>query len=37
MSKIYADSSTPAPEPSTLALTVVGLVGLLCYAWRKRR
>jgi probable HAF family extracellular repeat protein len=25
------------PEPSTLALLAGGLVGLLCYAWRKRK
>ena len=25
------------PEPSTLALLVSGLIGLLCYAWRKRK
>jgi hypothetical protein len=25
------------PEPSTLALVVTGLIGLLAYAWRKRR
>ncbi len=25
------------PEPGTLALLAAGLVGLLCYAWRKRR
>ncbi len=25
------------PEPSTLALLASGLLGLLCYAWRKRR
>lgn len=25
------------PEPATLALLASGLVGLLCYAWRKRR
>jgi hypothetical protein len=25
------------PEPNTLVLSVMGLVGLLCYAWRKRR
>ena len=28
---------TPAPEPSTLALLTAGLIGLLCYAWRKRK
>jgi len=28
---------TPIPEPSTLVLLGMGLVGLLCYAWRKRR
>ncbi|MBU4273351.1 MAG: PEP-CTERM sorting domain-containing protein [Planctomycetes bacterium] len=25
------------PEPSTVVLLVTGLIGLLCYAWRKRR
>ncbi len=25
------------PEPSTLALLACGLIGLLCYVWRKRR
>ncbi len=25
------------PEPSTLALLATGLLGLLCYAWRKRK
>ena len=25
------------PEPCTLVLLVTGLVGLLCYAWRKRK
>ncbi len=25
------------PEPSTLALLASGLIGLLCYAWRKRK
>jgi len=25
------------PEPSTLALLACGLLGLLCYAWRKRK
>jgi len=28
---------TATPEPGTLVLVVVGLVGLLAYAWRKRR
>ena len=27
----------PTPEPSTLLLFVTGLVGLLAYAWRKRK
>lgn len=26
-----------APEPSTIALLVTGLLGLLAYAWRKRK
>ena len=30
-------SSTSTPEPGTLALLAAGLVGLLAYAWRKRR
>ena len=25
------------PEPGTLALLATGLIGLLCYAWRKRK
>ena len=28
---------TPVPEPSTLLLTATGLLGLLAYAWRRRR
>ncbi|MCD4727634.1 MAG: PEP-CTERM sorting domain-containing protein [Pirellulales bacterium] len=28
---------TQIPEPGTLALLTAGLVGLLCYAWRKRK
>jgi hypothetical protein len=28
---------TPVPEPSTLVLLTGGLLGLLAYAWRKRR
>ncbi len=27
----------PIPEPGTLALLATGLIGLLCYAWRKRK
>ena len=27
----------PVPEPTTLVLLVTGIVGLLAYAWRKRR
>jgi hypothetical protein len=27
----------PTPEPSTMALLATGLVGLLAYAWKKRR
>ena len=27
----------PIPEPSTIALLATGLIGLLCYAWRKRK
>jgi hypothetical protein len=35
----HFDISTPtaAPEPSALALVVTGLIGLLAYAWRKRK
>ncbi|MBU4397770.1 MAG: PEP-CTERM sorting domain-containing protein [Planctomycetes bacterium] len=29
--------SNQIPEPSTLALLARGLIGLLCYAWRKRK
>jgi hypothetical protein len=29
--------TTAIPEPGTLALLAAGLIGLLCYAWRKRK
>ena len=28
---------TETPEPSTMVLLATGLLGLLCYAWRRRR
>jgi hypothetical protein len=28
---------TAVPEPGTLALLASGLIGLLCYAWKKRK
>jgi len=31
------DNVRVTPEPSTLLLAAVGLIGLLAYAWRKRR
>ena len=34
--KVYLDY-TPVPEPGTLVLLATGLLGLLCYAWRKRK
>jgi hypothetical protein len=30
-------SASIVPEPGTLILLVTGLLGLLCYAWRKRK
>ena len=30
-------SYTAVPEPGTLSLLACGLIGLLCYAWRKRK
>jgi hypothetical protein len=33
----FAIAQTGIPEPSSIALLVTGLIGLLCYAWRKRR
>ena len=34
--RITLDISS-VPEPSAIALLATGLVGLLAYAWRKRR
>jgi hypothetical protein len=33
----YLMTPVPTPEPSTLLLAASGLVGLLAYAWRKRK
>ena len=33
----FALLNAPVPEPSTLLLAATGLVGLLAYAWRKRK
>ena len=30
-------STNTAPEPSTVVLLATGLIGLLCYAWKKRK
>ena len=37
LSGMFVIPAAGVPEPSTLFLAVSGLVGLLCYAWRKRR
>jgi autotransporter-associated beta strand protein len=34
---VYSVIVTAAPEPGTLALLATGLLGILAYAWRKRR
>jgi len=33
----YVEIVAPTPEPATLALLASGLLGLLAYAWKKRR
>jgi hypothetical protein len=33
----FANIGPASPEPGTLALLAAGLIGLLCYAWRKRK
>jgi hypothetical protein len=30
-------TAAPTPEPGTLVILATGLIGLLCYAWKKRR
>lgn len=30
-------SVNQVPEPTTLCLVIIGLLGLLCYAWRKQK
>ncbi len=35
--EVQAFGTITTPEPSTFALLSCGLIGLLCYAWRKRR
>ena len=34
---IMANIGVPVPEPGMLSLSAMGLIGLLAYAWRKRR
>jgi hypothetical protein len=35
--EIQVSGSVATPEPSTVALVLSGLIGLLAYAWRKRK
>ena len=36
---VYASGAgfSPVPEPGTLTLLAAGLIGLIAYAWRKRK
>ncbi len=34
---VVTATPTSTPEPGTLALLAAGLIGLLCYAWQKRK
>jgi hypothetical protein len=34
---ISVSDTAPVPEPGTIVLTVLALLGLVCYAWRKRK
>lgn len=36
-SEVNGHVAATIPEPSTLVLLATGLIGLLCYAWRKRK
>ena len=34
---IFALSGAPVPEPGTISLLSAGVIGLLAYAWRRRK